>query len=142
VLRPGALGLPVLRAVLPDLALGPATAASEAERLSPGQDVVHYAPRARLRLLPRAEALAEANTAAATDGRAGLLVRPPTPEPVAGVCAQVLPADPEGFGRGLFAALHALDDLGLARIFVEAPPQGDERWLAVADRLGRAAGKG
>jgi L-threonylcarbamoyladenylate synthase len=50
----------------------------------------------------------------------------------------VLPADAAGYSAGLYAALHQLDAAGLDRIVVETPPEGDE-WLAVHDRLRRAA---
>jgi L-threonylcarbamoyladenylate synthase len=49
-----------------------------------------------------------------------------------------LPADPEGYAAGLYAALHALDGAGLDRIVVASPPDAEE-WLAVRDRLRRAA---
>jgi L-threonylcarbamoyladenylate synthase len=54
--------------------------------------------------------------------------------------AIVLPDDPAEYGRALYATLHALDDAGVAFIAVESPPD-DEAWLAVADRLRRAAAK-
>jgi L-threonylcarbamoyladenylate synthase len=54
--------------------------------------------------------------------------------------AVVLPDDAAGYGRALFATLHALDDAGATLIAVESPPD-DEAWLAVADRLRRAAAR-
>ena len=58
VLRPGALGLAELRAVVPDLRLRGGSAGSGERRASPGMDERHYAPRARLVLAPnRAQAL-------------------------------------------------------------------------------------
>jgi L-threonylcarbamoyladenylate synthase len=50
----------------------------------------------------------------------------------------VLPVDPAGYSAGLYAALHRFDHAGLDRIIVETPPDGDG-WLAVRDRLKRAA---
>ena len=52
----------------------------------------------------------------------------------------VLPDDAAAYGRALYATLHALDDAGASVIAVESPPD-DEAWLAVADRLRRAAAK-
>ena len=52
-----------------------------------------------------------------------------------------MPADPAGYAAQLYAALHALDDAGVDRIVVDLPPDGDE-WLAVRDRLRRAANPG
>ena len=48
-----------------------------------------------------------------------------------------LPADPEGYGRALYAALRELDASGATRILVEAVPETPV-WTAVRDRLARA----
>jgi L-threonylcarbamoyladenylate synthase len=52
-----------------------------------------------------------------------------------------LPGDPTAYGRGLYAALRRLDASGCSHILIEAVPEGDD-WLAVRDRLRRAAGGG
>ena len=52
-----------------------------------------------------------------------------------------MPSDPAGYATRLYAALHALDDAGVDRIVVDLPPDGDD-WLAVRDRLCRAAQTG
>ena len=52
----------------------------------------------------------------------------------------LLPLDPDQVGTRLYALLHELDDAGFERIFMEQPP-GEEAWLAVRDRLGRASAK-
>ena len=137
VLRPGALPLPALRALVPSLRLATGAVEDEALRHGPGQDAVHYAPRAPLRLYPRAEAIAAAE---AHRGPAGLVVRGAAPPAAAHVRVAALPDEPAGFGRALYAVLHALDDNGVGLIAVEAPPP-DEAWLAVADRLQRAAAR-
>jgi L-threonylcarbamoyladenylate synthase len=49
-----------------------------------------------------------------------------------------MPRNPRGYARRLYAALHELDDAGCAVVFVEKPPN-DERWMAITDRLRRAA---
>jgi L-threonylcarbamoyladenylate synthase len=130
VLRPGALPLAALRALVPDVVVSDATVDDEAARHSPGQDAIHYAPRAPLRLGSRADALAAIGAALLLRGRGD----PARPD------ANVLPDDPVAYGRALYATLHALDDAGAAAIFVELPPD-DEAWLAVTDRLRRAAAK-
>ena len=48
------------------------------------------------------------------------------------------PAEPAGFAHELYASLRELDALGCARLLVQQPPAG-ENWLAVNDRLRRAA---
>jgi L-threonylcarbamoyladenylate synthase len=49
-----------------------------------------------------------------------------------------LPDEPEGYARGLYAALRELDQAGNDLIVVEAI-SGEPGWAAVADRLRRAA---
>ena len=49
-----------------------------------------------------------------------------------------MPADPAAYAAQLYAVLHDLDGRGLSRVLVEVPPDADE-WLAVRDRLARAA---
>ena len=49
----------------------------------------------------------------------------------------ILPSEPEGYARGLYATLRKLDQAGNDIILVEVIPQ-DPAWAAVADRLRRA----
>ena len=58
-----------------------------------------------------------------------------------GLIVRIMPADPAGYAAQLYAALYALDDAGLDRIVVDLPPDAEE-WLAVRDRLRRAAHAG
>jgi L-threonylcarbamoyladenylate synthase len=136
ILRPGALPLAQLRALVPELVVREGSV-SEAARHSPGQDEVHYAPRTPLKLLPRAKAI---ELAGAHAGRVGLLLCAPAPPLPEQVTARALGEEPVAYGRALFATLHDLDDAGLALILAELPPD-DEAWLAVHDRLRRAAAR-
>jgi L-threonylcarbamoyladenylate synthase len=129
LLRPGALGLRELRDAVGPIALPDAEVTDGSARPSPGMSKRHYAPRARLIL--------------ATDfgdvDRGGL----PTPIRTmtwegGGPGDEVLSADPREYAADLYAALHRLDDSGAATILVRPPPDSEE-WLAVRDRLGRAA---
>ena len=56
-----------------------------------------------------------------------------------GVQTVVLPKDAQAYAAGLYAGLHELDARGLDRIVATLPPDTEE-WLAVRDRLKRAAG--
>jgi L-threonylcarbamoyladenylate synthase len=51
-----------------------------------------------------------------------------------------MPADAAGYAASLYAVLHDLDARGLDRILIELPPDTDD-WLAVRDRLTRAAAR-
>nr|MDH4389823.1 Sua5 family C-terminal domain-containing protein [Aquabacterium sp.] len=102
-----------------------------------GTLAAHYAPRARLRLLPT-DALAAALDKPAT-WPAGLAVYSRRPAGGAGACLwQAMPGDAAAAAQALFAALRRLDDAGAAEIWVEQPPD-EPAWEGVLDRLRRAA---
>jgi L-threonylcarbamoyladenylate synthase len=132
LLRPGAIAPAALREVFPDLLIGAATIAEDTVRASPGLDARHYAPRASLRVVAAGQLAA---IAAAQPGPVGVVLRTATPP--ANTIVERLPDDPAGYAAGLFAALHRLD-AQCASIVVESVP-ADDAWLAVADRLQRAA---
>ncbi|WP_306203694.1 L-threonylcarbamoyladenylate synthase [Actinoplanes sp. RD1] len=122
LLRPGALPLRDIRDITGKLAL-PDEVADGSARPSPGMSKRHYAPRARLVLA--------SDISEIPDG-AGALTYVDLPG------AEVLSSDPREYAADLYAALHRLDDRGVATIIVQAPPETEE-WLAVRDRLSRAA---
>lgn len=134
LLRPGLVTLAELEAMVGPIDVT-ATSTAEPAR-SPGQMPRHYAPRTPLEMMansrPRVEDLCRQGL------RIGLLTH--LKEKTNDAIRIVLPADAVGYSAGLYAALHSLDAAGLDRIIVETPPQGPD-WLAVHDRLGRAAMK-
>ncbi|MDW8479505.1 MAG: L-threonylcarbamoyladenylate synthase [Xanthomonadales bacterium] len=125
ILRPGAITAEALAAVLGQ---PPATGGTGRPRV-PGSLARHYAPRTPLRLAPRPE------LEAAPPGTLLLAIGRLPP----GRRGLALPAAPEAYARGLYAALRALDREGAALILVERPPE-DPAWSAIRDRLRRAAG--
>lgn len=137
LLRHGALSHGALSAVWP-VALGPQLASRE--RASPGLDAKHYAPRARLVLCEPGTlgAAVAAHVARAPGASVGALVT--TALAPDGARVERLEPSPSGYARGLFAALHRLDDEGVAVVFVETVPSADA-WAAVSDRLTRAAAR-
>jgi L-threonylcarbamoyladenylate synthase len=139
VLRPGALEIAALRAIEPATLASAAVLAEDASRVSPGMDARHYAPRARLLVVPTREAaLIEVEARVERGESVGLIVRGAPATLSRGVDLRVLPDAPAPFAAALFATLHALDDAGAKTIVVEAVPAG-EAWWAVADRLMRAS---
>src|SRR5262249_11262615 len=83
----------------------------------------------------------EARARARRGERLCVLVRAGDPRALPAVTRgawRVLPSEPEGAARELYAALRALDALGAHAILVEEVPPGPA-WLAVRDRLTRAA---
>jgi len=143
VLRPGAIDLAALRSVVPARHRDAAPVGEAAPRASPGMDARHYAPRATLFVVDGPEAAErfaiDAKTRARREGEVALVVRAPPSDAAAGagLVVHVLPADPKGYERRLFATLHAIDDAGCGVVVVEALPAGDA-WLAARDRLDRA----
>ncbi len=95
----------------------------------PGQHHKHYAPGTP------AFAVTELPVCAKQDARCGWLLVKPRSDLAGPV--QCLGDEPIAYARGLYAALYALDNAGLERIYVELPPRG-EAWTAIHDRLSRA----
>jgi L-threonylcarbamoyladenylate synthase len=136
LLRPGLVSPAEIEAVVGPV-IRPVTKEAPAEDAlpSPGMLSRHYAPRTPLELAgddgaARVEELR----------RAGLRVGWLTfgGRQADGATVVTMPDDPEGYAARLYAVLHALDGAGLDRIVAARPPEGEE-WLAVRDRLRRAA---
>ena len=132
LLRPGVLTPAELEAAAGER-LWPADA--EAPR-APGTLEAHYAPRAGLEVMT-ADRLAEALADPARPRQALAVYWRTVPAP-AGVRQAAMPGSALAAARDLYAALRDLDASGVERIWVEAPPDGDE-WDGVRDRLRRAA---
>lgn len=131
ILREGHIRREQLLPFLPDLQSGIGTASP---RVSGSLDA-HYAPRTPMRMLER-EHLIETAT---DDPRYVLLALDALPADMRGLS---LPAQPEAYAHGLYAALRELDSGNAACILIEQPPSGPD-WLAVNDRIKRAlAGAG
>lgn len=138
LLRPGLVTPAQIESVIGPIAGTPTAGEGVGRPLpSPGMLSRHYAPWAPLEL-------AEDDDRARVEElrRAGLRVgwltfdRPEADRP--GVTAVVMPRDAEEYAARLYAALHLLDGAGVDRIIVAQPPDAPE-WLAVHDRLRRAA---
>ena len=136
LLRPGAISQEELESVVGPIEHRHLVGATDSAQRSPGLFGRHYAPRARLIVLePGSDPLPTLLEHARSTGKtAGAVVTTPgLTGPVI-----VLPADPRGYARGLYDALHRLDQSGVDLILVEAVP-GNPSWAAIRDRLRRAA---
>ena len=132
LLRPGLVTVAQLEALV-----GPIdrSISSEEEPMrSPGQLRRHYAPKTPLEVVAKSRHRVEELCGQGL--RVGWLTH--LEENETGALRVVLPGDVVGYSAHFYAALHWLDAAGLDRIVVEAPPAGDD-WLAVQDRLRRAA---
>ena len=139
LLRPGLLTPGQLEEVVGPVARLVPGAGDSRPPLSPGLLGRHYAPRTPIELAPsngrsRVEFLTRQGF------RVGWLVL--CGDSSAALCPTATVVMPEGaaaYSAQLYAKLHELDELGLDRLIVDLPPATDE-WLAVRDRLHRAAG--
>lgn len=138
LLRPGLVTRSEIEAIVGPIVQPeePVRSSAEMPQRSPGQMPRHYAPRASLELA-EGDGRARVEELAATGRRVGWVTWSGVPA-VLGVERVELPSEPIAYAASLYAALHDLDMAGLDRIVVARPAEGDE-WLAVRDRLRRAA---
>jgi L-threonylcarbamoyladenylate synthase len=140
LLRPGTISVDDLRPVIGEVALPSSATVGTAARPSPGMLDRHYAPRATVRIVPRAErARVLAQAAESVDGgsRVGALLLDYAHDPRIAPVVR-MPDDPAGYAARLYAALHEMDDAGCDPILVDQPPDAPA-WAGVRDRLRRAA---
>ncbi|MEV0898654.1 L-threonylcarbamoyladenylate synthase [Actinoplanes sp. NPDC049802] len=109
LLRPGALGLRVLRDVTGPIALPESETVDGTARPSPGMSRRHYAPRATVILCEDVTGVDRFTLA----GPVGVLTYE------GGEGTEVLSADPREYAADLYAALHRLDDAGFATILIQ-----------------------
>jgi L-threonylcarbamoyladenylate synthase len=150
VLRPGAITLEALRAVLPGIALRVAVVreTSTAALVSPGTLLKHYAPRAEVRLWTgHAAGLSAAmrhdiETQLAAGRRVGVLLFDEDRPAIAGLAVLLMPLGSRAHlaeaAASLFAAMRALDRSGVD-VIVASDPGRAGLGLAIWDRLFRAA---
>ena len=125
ILRPGAITAEMLAA---SLSLSD-TVAAAAPRV-PGALASHYAPRT-----PCYRIAAELTEAPFLGQRIGLLALRRPDWPVARFWP--MPAQPEGYARALYAALHEADASSCEILLIALPPD-EPAWAAIHDRLRRA----
>jgi L-threonylcarbamoyladenylate synthase len=136
LLRPGLIGVADLESVVGPLTAGQAFQPDK-PLPSPGMLPRHYAPRTPLECIEIGSP--ERVASLQREGRrVGWVTFGDLEKAPSGVLLRVLPADPAGYAAQLYAVLHELDTAGLDCIVVALPPDTEE-WLAVRDRLRRAA---
>jgi L-threonylcarbamoyladenylate synthase len=135
LLRPGTTPRSVIEAVLGE----PLHDADEQAPRVSGSLESHYAPAARVTLVPGTQMPAAlARLAHRGGGAVGVYSRSAVGEPGVPIVFRRMPDNPEAVAHELFAVLRQFDDDGVGQIWVEAPPDGPA-WDGVRDRLLRAA---
>jgi len=139
VLRPGGITAEQIAAVAGGAVAG---AGAESPRVS-GSLPSHYAPRARVELVEKADGaakiIARAGELAAAGQRVAVLSRDGELLPLPGVRFLELPASAAELARGLYSLLRRVDELGCDVALVSLPAE-EGLGVAIADRLRRAAG--
>lgn len=108
---------------------------------SPGQLTRHYSPKTPLLLAANRDELQRMIAERTTENaRIAVLSFPPALKASATIRPITMPSHPQEFAASIYSELHAVDELGVHCILVEAPPDTVE-WQAVLDRLRRAASR-
>ncbi len=136
LLRPGGITPAQLAAVLGTPPDAPHAASPRASGTLPS----HYAPITPLVLVAPDDLKTRADQLAASGSCIAVLARRAAPLR-SGIAWRVTSADATDYTHALYATLHELDGGGYDCILVEDVPD-DDAWLAVRDRLRRAAYRG
>jgi len=134
LLRPGVLTTAQIEAAA-GMPLGSADATSPR---APGTLESHYAPHAKLRLMPTPMLQAALQVLGSEPLELAVYSRSVPSGVATGVVHRRMPAKPEQAAHELFSVLRELDRQGVHLIWVEEPPP-DPAWDGVRDRLRRAA---
>ncbi len=139
ILRPGPLSQRTLQKVAADVVLAQEVATDDELRASPGLDLRHYAPRAKLVVAPNATVAVELakQVLMRDEERVALMLWDHHPDAMAHV-VRTMPSRAAEYARDLYATLHDLDALSVEIIIAQAVPKESE-WDAVRDRLARAS---
>ncbi len=135
VLRPGA----VTRSMLGELFGDVPEIGGDGSPRAPGRLAAHYMPATPLRLVFDAVAELAAQSVRSDQPLVAVLARRAPAVPLPEGRWVIMPDDPIGYGRELYARLRDVDSWGCGLLLVEQPPTSDG-WEAVQDRLNRATG--
>ncbi|MES3013597.1 MAG: L-threonylcarbamoyladenylate synthase [Pseudomonadota bacterium] len=134
LLRPGVLSRARIEAVAGEPLRAPDVDAPRA----PGTLAAHYAPNAKLRLMPSAMLHTALQVLGDPSLKLAVYSRGTLPAATRWVRHRRMPSLPEHAAHELFSVLRELDAEGVQLIWVEEPPPQPE-WDGVRDRLARAA---
>ncbi|MCH2134687.1 MAG: threonylcarbamoyl-AMP synthase [Phycisphaerales bacterium] len=131
ILRPGVLTAEVLRPLLGEVEM----TALQQTSASPGTMERHYAPQTPCLLVDEEELQAHLSQA---DRRCVVITSSRRSVSPPHVLIE-MPADPKGYAAELYAALRQADAERVDVVLVESAGEDDPNWIAIRDRLMRAA---
>lgn len=134
LLRPGMITPQQIEAALDRPLAAPAAAAPRA----PGMLDKHYAPQTPLMQMEGDLVIELVHSLVRQGKRVAVLARTRLQPLLDNLTWIAAPADAAGYAHDLYANLRSLDHAGCDAILVEQPPE-EEAWLAIRDRLNRAA---
>ena len=136
VLRPGKVSIAELESIVGPVQMRQTVEHTQSPARSPGQHERHYAPSTpAYRFATSQRGLINPD---APDGRKnGMVILSPLVVFKKWGPIIAMPNDPPWYGRELYGVLRELDDMNLASIYVELPPDVPQ-WSAIRDRLIRA----
>ncbi|MDD2729603.1 L-threonylcarbamoyladenylate synthase [Malikia sp.] len=134
LLRPGMIGIEALEAAIGQ----PVALRDQAAPKASGTLESHYAPTARVRLMPLAEMQAALDLLGADASGIAIYTRQPVGSASRHLLLRYMPTRADACAQELFAVLRELDLPDTRLIWVETPP-ADAAWDGVRDRLQRAA---
>lgn len=137
LLRPGLITPIDIEGVIGNLERPTREGAAAGSLPSPGMLPRHYAPRAPLECVA-GSGCGRVEQYCSQGLRVGWLVFAEGEKAGGSASVVRMPVDPLAYATRLYDVLHELDAAGVDRIVVELPPEGDA-WLAIRDRLTRAA---
>jgi L-threonylcarbamoyladenylate synthase len=135
VLRPGAITAEQIAAVLQSNLPAPPKIVPRVSGSLPS----HYAPRARVEIVPAAELAERAGRLANSGQKVAVLSRQPMPGNILGLLWLEIPSDDTEYARGLYVLLRKADELD-CDVILTTLPEDSGLGRAIADRLRRAAG--
>ncbi len=144
LLRPGLLPVDELEAIVGTINRAKIADPGSAALAAPGMLERHYAPNGQLEIAPD-DGYSRVLELVRSRHRVGWLrfaLKEASSQPFAidRLRVYIMPRDAAGYGARLYDVLHELDAWAADRIVVELPPS-DDAWLAIHDRLTRAAAR-
>ena len=134
LLRPGM----ITEAQIAAVAAKPAQAEVPGKPKAPGQHALHYSPKTPVKLFDSRAALMRYQQQSGQNCAALLIGEESHLESATNFTCIYLPKKSAYVAEHLYEALHRLDALKVAQLLVQVPPNKPE-WLAILDRLTRAA---